>query len=440
MSDVGSPHHDHLEDLAGFLHRSPSPYHAVANATARLVESGFVALDLEEKWPTEAGRYVVAHGGALIAWSTDLGGDARRGFRIVGAHTDSPNLRLRPRPDRSMPGAAQLGVEVYGSPLLNSWLDRDLGLSGRVVVRTSPDSSSTELVCFDEPLLRIPQLAIHLDRSISSDGLRLDPERHLQPMWSTSPSTVPAFRSWLAGRLGVDEDEVQSWDIMTHDLTAPSVLGVDRTLFASSRLDNLLSCHAGLTALIDVAAAGRDLTAVPVLCLFDHEEVGSHSSTGAASHLLPSVLERIAVGAGLDREEWLRALARSFCVSADGAHATHPNWPERHEPHHQIAINGGPVLKWNANARYSTDARSAGALRVIAEELDLPLQEFVSRNDMPCGSTIGPITATQLGIPTVDVGVAQLSMHSAREVTGSLDPLRFRSLLAGVLSRPSLPM
>lgn len=428
----------HLDDLSSYLGISPSPYHAVANATQRLVAEGFVVLSETEEWPTTPGHYCVERGGALIAWSTMNGADVSHGFRIVGAHTDSPNLRLRPRPDHNGLGAAQLGVEIYGSPLLNSWLDRDLGLSGRVVVEGESRERSTVLVKFDEPLLRVPQLAIHLDRSISSDGLRLDPQRHLQPIWSAAPSTAPKFRSWLAERLGLVESSVLAWDLMTHDLTTPSILGVDETLFASSRIDNLLSCHAGLTALIAVATCTREQGGVPVLCLFDHEEVGSQTASGAASQFLPSVLERIALGAGLSREQWFSALASSFCVSADGAHATHPNWPERHEPDHPIFLDGGPVLKWNANARYGTDAPGAGVIRSVAREINIPLQEFVSRNDMPCGSTIGPVTATRLGIATVDIGVAQLSMHSARELTGVVDPSRFASLLAGVLARPTL--
>jgi len=218
---------------------------------------------------------------------------------------------------------------------------------------------------------------------------------------------------------------------MTHDLTAPSLLGVDGSMFAASRIDNLLSCHSALRALS--SHEEHPSSPVPLLCVFDHEEVGSLTATGAAGSLLSTVLERIALGAGLQREQWLAALSTSFCVSADGAHATHPNWPERHEPDHLVHLDGGPVLKWNADVRYATDAPGAAVVRSVARALDIPLQDFVSRNDMPCGCTIGPVTAAQLGITTVDCGVAQLSMHSARELTGVLDPLRFTRLLAGVL-------
>ena len=423
----------HLDDLAAYITASPSPFHAVAETSNRLVAEGFTLVDEAAPWPTQPGRYVLRRGGALIAWSTSGEADTRCGFRIIGAHTDSPNLRLRPRPDHQSAGMAQLGVEIYGGVLLNSWLDRDLGLSGRVGVRAADGSTHDVLFRCDDPLLRVPQLAIHLDRSINSEGLRLDPQRHLQPVWSSSPHTVPTFRTWLSEQLELSPDSLLTWDLMAHDLTPPTRLGVDQSLFASARLDNLLSCHAGLVALLD---SSPDASTVPVLCLFDHEEVGSQTATGAASQLLPTVLERISLASGCSRDEWFASLASSICISADGAHATHPNWPERHEPNHHVLLDGGPVLKWNADARYGTDAPGAAHILALAEQSQIPTQTFVSRNDIPCGSTIGPVTAARLGITTVDVGVAQLSMHSAREVTGVVDPHRFALLLASFLSRP----
>jgi aspartyl aminopeptidase len=266
-----------------------------------------------------------------------------------------------------------------------------------------------------------------------TEGLRLDPQRHLQPVWSSAPQSAPEFRTWLSERIQVPVGEILSWDLMTHDLTPPAILGVDESLFASARLDNLLSCHAGVIALLN---SSLESPFVPILCLFDHEEVGSQSASGAAGQLLPTVLERIALSGDCTRDQWFAALASSVCISADGAHATHPNWPERHEPDHPVLIDGGPVLKWNADARYGTDSPGAAYLLSLARETDIPTQTFVSRNDMPCGSTIGPVTAARLGITTVDVGVAQLSMHSARELTGVLDPARFATLLESFLSSP----
>lgn len=426
----------HIEDLSAFVGASPSPFHAVATAADRLLDAGFLELSETEPWPSESGRWFVRRGGAIIAWSTEGDADPASGFRIIGAHTDSPNLRIRPRPDRAAVGFRQLGVDVYGGVLLNSWLDRDLGLSGRVAVRGPDGSTQLRLFRCDEPILRLPQLAIHLDRQIGADGLRLDPQRHMVPVWGTDGDDGPSFRQWLADRLDVSVEDVLSWDAMAHDLTAPSVIGVDSTLFASARIDNLLSCHAAVVALIE---SGPSAGAVPMLCLFDHEEVGSETSSGAAGSMLSVVIERIAHAAGLSRGDLLMSLARSVCVSADGAHATHPNWIERHEPDHLIAIDGGPVLKHNVNGRYATDARGAGFLRSIAADLDIPLQDFVTRGDMPCGSTIGPVTSARLGIITIDVGVAQLSMHSAREMCGVIDPHRFEQLLEGFLTAPSAP-
>ncbi|MEX1217470.1 MAG: M18 family aminopeptidase [Acidimicrobiales bacterium] len=424
-----------LDDLAGFISASPSPFHASALGTELLLNAGFTVVHRDDAWPSAPGRYVLADGGALVAWSTADGASVAHGFRILGAHTDSPNLRIRPQPDHSSVGMGQIGVEIYGGVLLNSWLDRDLGLSGRVSIRTSRGTAQSVLLQVDEPLLRVPQLAIHLDRSISAEGLRLDPQRHMQPIWSAAADTAPRFRSWLADRLSVSPSSIEAWDFMAHDLTPPALIGVDQSMFAASRIDNLLSCHASLRALLE--SLDHPSLSVPVVCLFDHEEVGSQSATGAAGPLLEITLERIALSAGLDREQWFAALARSRCISADGAHATHPNWPERHEPDHLVQIDGGPVIKWNANARYATDSPVAASVIALAQSLDIPLQVFVSRNDIACGSTIGPVTATRLGIATVDIGVAQLSMHSAREVTGVADPARFAALLSAFLTDDS---
>jgi aspartyl aminopeptidase len=423
-------------DLGRFVAASPSPYHAADEVVRRLGSEGFTLVDEREPWPSSPGRFVLVRGGTVVAWSTAGGRSPASGFRIVGAHTDSPNLRVRPRPDTGTVGFRQLGVEVYGGVLLNSWLDRDLGLSGRVAVTGTDGTPELRLFRVDEPLLRVPQLAIHLDRQVNAEGLRLDPQQHLVPVWGTGTSHEGDFRRFVADQVGAVPEEVLGWDAMVHDLTAPTLLGTDRSLLAAPRIDNLLSCHAATTAL---AAAGGDDDGgpVPVVCLFDHEEVGSESSSGAGSSVLPTALERIALAAGLDRDGWFAALAASVCLSADGAHATHPNYVGRHEPGHLVEVNGGPVLKHNANVRYATDAAGAALVATAASAAGVPLQHFVTRGDMPCGSTIGPVTAARLGITTVDVGVAQLSMHSARELCGADDPAGFAALLGEVLRLPT---
>jgi aspartyl aminopeptidase len=419
-----------IEDLAKFIVSSPSPFHVVESVKLRLEADGFQIVDESEPWPAEPGRHFLIRNGSIVAWDTSADSRPSRGFRIVGAHSDSPNLRIRPRPDRSASGFRQLGVEVYGSALLNSWLDRDLGLSGRVVIESSSGPPVSVLVHVDEPIARIPQLAIHLDRSINSDGLRLDPQQHIVPIWGTGTSQDGDLTRWIADREGLDAASILAMELMLHDLTPPSLAGADRTLFAAPRIDNQLSCHAGLRAFLGACRTGSG-SGVPVLAIFDHEEVGSETQSGAAGSLLAAVLERVALAAGLSRDEWFAALANSLCLSADGAHATHPNYPQRHEPDHQIRVNAGPVLKFNANMRYATDASGAAEVQAIAQSLSIPLQHFVTRGDLPCGSTIGPVTAAQLGVRTVDVGVAQLSMHSARETCGSIDPPIFSQLLEG---------
>ena len=433
--------------LCAFVDASPSPFHACAEAGRLLAEAGFTLLTETDAFPAEGGRYYLIRGGALIAWSSEAaGGPASPAtpFRVVGAHTDSPNLRIKPQPDLARAGFQLLGVELYGGPLFNSWLDRDLGLSGRVAVR-GERGVQTRLVTINEPVLRVAQLAVHLDRG-ANEGLALNPQQHLTPLWGIS--TEPGdFRGYLASAVGVDAGDVLSWDVMTHDLQPSRRIGRDLDLIAAPRLDNLATSYAGVRALIDAAGStassgpqetgrpgARPSSFIPVLVLFDHEEVGSQSERGAMSTLLPSVLERIVTSTGGGREDFHRALAGTIVASGDMAHATHPNYPEKHEPQHQIAINGGPVLKTNVKLRYATDSVGAATFITACEQAGVPVQHFVSRNDLPCGSTVGPMTAALLGATTVDVGAPMLSMHSARELCGAKDPAMYAGALAAFLN------
>ena len=408
-----------IEGLLGFIDASPTPFHVVERVTAVLLSFGFTEMAEADEWSDATGSRFIRRGGSLVAWRHQT---CEAGFRIIGAHTDSPNLRVVPQPDTGQVGYRQLGVEIYGGALLNSWLDRDLGVAGRL---STP--SGTRLFRIDRPVLRIPQLAIHLDREVNQSGLLLNPQSHIVPVWGLGPRTPGEFASVVAEAAGLNLDEVLAWDAMLHDLTPSVVAGIDDEFIHAPRIDNLVSCWAGLQALIDAPA---DSPPSAVLCLFDHEEVGSTTAQGAASTLLPTVLERI-----LGRREALHpALARSLCVSADGAHATHPNYPERHEPDHHIAMGDGPVIKRNANQRYATDAVGEAAFAAACEKAGVGHQVYVHRGDMPCGSTIGPFAASATGIATVDVGVAQLSMHSAREMCGAQDPLDFALALRAFLS------
>lgn len=410
-------------DLAAYIDASPSPYHAVQAAIALLAPHDFQELAERDTWILGPGRYFVQRGGSLVAFIVPEGAAPGLGVRVIGAHTDSPNLRIKPRANTGSAGVRQLGVEVYGGVLLNSWLDRDLGLSGRAVVRTAEGGQATHLFKFDEPLMRVPQLAIHLDREIHTKGLSLNKQTHMAPMWALGKREDRGFEAFLEERLGVDSGALLGWDAMTHDLTPSRLIGRDEEFLAAPRLDNLCSSYVALAALIDTLEDGLTDT-ITMVALFDHEEVGSQSTTGAGGPLLGTIIERVLIAATTPggREDMYRSIANSLCCSADMAHATHPNYKDRHEPDHFLVMNGGPVIKINANLRYATNALSEVVFQQACERADVPYQKWVNRTDLACGSTIGSITAANLGIETVDVGCAQLSMHSAREVCGSEDP------------------
>ncbi len=424
-STVSIPHD--ISDLVAFLDASPSPWHAVASAAARLEAAGFEHVSMADSWGVLPDAGYVVSGAALIAFRL-AGGPGTRvtPFRIAGAHTDSPCLRIKPRPDTGGFGWKQLGVEIYGGALLNSWLDRDLGIAGRVVLTDGTVSD----IAVHAAICRVPQLAIHLDRDVNDRGVVLDKHQHLTPVWGTGTATEGEFAEWLDNQRsgpnssrnpGQDRPRslVAGWELCLFDRTPAALLGADSSLLASGRLDNQVSCWATVAALCHAPAAPHH----QVVALFDHEEVGSQSSTGAAGPLLEQVLERIHLARGGDRASFLASLHQSSCVSADNAHAVHPNYPERHDPNHRPMVNHGPAVKLNSNQRYATGASGAADFQRACATAGVPWQVFVGRNNMPCGSTIGPVTATRLGIQTIDVGVPQLSMHSARELCGVEDPV-----------------
>ena len=402
----------HARDLGEFVSASPSSFHVVAEAARRLDEAGFVGQDEGEEWDSSPGGHYLRRDGALVAWHLPEGAGPSTPFRIVGSHTDSPTFTLKPRPDVGGFGWQQLGVEVYGGPLLNSWLDRELGLAGRLVLR----SGETVLVRTGA-IMRIPQLAIHLDRGVNDEGVRLDKQQHTTPVWGTGHPEL-GILDHLAGLVGATAADLGGYDVVAFDTAAPAVFGPRQEFLASGRLDNLSSVHASVTAL--AGHPGSDFIAV--MAAFDHEEVGSGSRSGASGPVLSDALARIATGLGASLDKQHQAYARSACLSADAGHAVHPNYANRHDPANQPLLNQGPLLKLNANQRYATDARGAALWRRVCEQAGVSTQEFVSHNSLPCGSTIGPLTATRLGILTVDVGIPLLSMHSARELAGVSDP------------------
>lgn len=418
----------HADDLADFVADSPSSFHAASIVARRLAAAGFTALDEQSPWAVEPGaKQLVVRDGAVIAWIVPQEGTADTAFRIFGAHSDSPALKLKPRPTTGRHGWLQAGVEIYGGPLLNSWLDRELRLAGRLVL-----DDGTEVLTATGPLLRLPQLAIHLDRE-ANDHLALNKQTQTQPVWGLGDAASADLLAELAAVAGdgVDPARIRGYDVVTADAARGAVFGKDGVFFASGRLDDLASVHAGLVAL---EAAGTDASHIAMLAVFDHEEVGSGSRSGAAGPFLADVIERIQLGLGADREQQLRALSASWCVSSDVGHSVHPNYPEKHDPVVQPQLGSGPILKINANQRYATDAAGAAAWHGWCDAAGVTGQEFVSNNAVPCGSTIGPITATRLGIRTVDVGIPILSMHSARELAGTADLLALSRVAAALFA------
>jgi len=408
-------------DLIAFIDASPSPWHAVASSEERLQAQGFIRLEEGARWQLAAGaRYYVVRGGAsLIAFVLGSQPPAESGYRIVGAHTDSPGLRIKPRPALAGDGLARLGVEVYGGPILATFTDRDLSLAGRVVLRTAT-GPQTRLLRFEQPLVRLPNLAIHMNREVNEQGLKLNKQTELPLILGQLGEKEDAevrLRQLLADAVQGAATDVLSWELAVHDVQPGSLWGADREFIASRQLDNLASCHAALVALM----ATESPTATCVAALFDHEEVGSESATGAGGNFVTDVLTRIGLQAGLDGEDRRRASARSFFISADMAHAYHPNFPAAYEPEHKVRINGGPVIKTNASQRYSTGAETAARFMALCAKAAVPCQQYSHRSDLGCGSTIGPIVAARLGIASVDVGSPMWAMHSARESAGAHD-------------------
>jgi len=408
-------------ELIDFIDASPSPWHAVASAEARLLAQGFTRLEEGARWHLVAhGRYYVVRGGAsMIAFVLGTASIAEAGFRIVGAHTDSPGLRLKPKVAMSGDGLSRLGVEVYGGPILATFTDRDLSLAGRVVLRTV-DGQETRLLRFEQPLVRLPNLAIHMNRDVNEQGLKLNKQTELPlilGLMSEGDNAEAQLRKLLADAAQADAADLLSWELTVYDVQKGSLWGANQEFIADSQLDNLASTHAALCALI----ATEQPAATSVAAFFDHEEVGSESATGAGGSFVVDVLHRIGLQMGLDEEDQRRAMAHSFFISADMAHAYNPNFPSAYEPGHKVAVNGGPVIKTNVNQRYSTNAETAARFMQLCEKAGVPYQQYAHRSDLGCGSTIGPMIAAQLGVASVDVGSPMWAMHSARESAGVHD-------------------
>ncbi|ADD40410.1 M18 family aminopeptidase [Stackebrandtia nassauensis] len=413
----------HTDELMSFVSASPTSYHAVARTAKMLAAAGFTALSESEAWDDTSGGHYVIRDGAVIAWYVPETATATTGFRIMGAHTDSPHLRVKPIPDTGAEGWRQIAVEVYGGVPRDTWLDRDLGVSGRLVTR----DGTQHLVTVNEPLLRVPRVAIHLDRKVN-EGQILDAQSHMTPIWGLGEPEEGELIDFLADRASLDAEEITGWDLAVHDTQAPAYLGRERELLACPRLDNLSSVHAGAAALI--AAAEEPGDHIAVLAAFDHEECGSESRSGAGGPFLETILRRILDARGADLQDTARAFADSVVMSSDTTHAVHPNYADRHEPGHMPVAGGGPVIKVNANLRYATDGPGRAIFAAACAKAGVASQTFVNNNALPCGTTIGPITAARLGITTVDIGMAILSMHASRELCAADDPGQLAAVLA----------
>ncbi|MGQ9425904.1 M18 family aminopeptidase [Gilvimarinus sp. F26214L] len=419
-------------DLLQFIQASPTPFHAVDWMVGQLEAQGFQALRMDAPWSLQTGQryYCTRNDSSIVAFVYGTNALSETGLRMVGAHTDSPCLRVKPQPEIKQSGFLQLGVEVYGGALLNPWFDRDLSLAGRVTYMAADGQLCSCLVNFHEPIAIIPSLAIHLDREVNSNR-SINPQKDITPVACLStPEEAVNLRDLLVEQMKREHPSVQvsrilDFELSFYDTQAPAIIGLRKEFIASARLDNLASCHLGLRALLE---AGDQVTSM--LVCNDHEEVGSQSAAGAQGPLVRDIIARLLPDPG----ERAQALERSMLISADNAHAVHPNYPDRHDRNHGPGINGGPVIKVNANQRYATNSEGSAIFQNICREEDVPVQYFVSRNDMPCGSTIGPLTATALGVATLDVGVPTFAMHSPRELAGTKDAYNFYRALKRFMS------
>lgn len=413
------------QHLLDFIDNSPSPWHAVASIEIAIKAFQFIQLDETAKWQLQAGGryYVVRDDSSIVMFVLGHKVPAETGFKIVGAHTDSPGLRVRPNAATVSDGIARLGVEIYGGPILATFTDRDLSLAGRVSYVDDCQRLAHKLVRFARPLLRLPNLAIHMNRGVNEGGLKLHKQNELPLLFAQLTSDQlpqPYFLALLEQATGNSASQILSWDLAVYDTQKGGFWGGNQEFYSNSQIDNLASCHAGLQALLDDAVLSHAESTL-VCAFFDHEEIGSESHIGAAGSFLTDILQRINIVTSSHREDTARALAQSFLISADMAHAYHPNFPSAYDADHKVFVNKGPVIKSNASRRYSSESISAAHFVQWCEQAGIPYQRYSHRSDLPCGSTIGPIASAKLGIRSVDIGCPMWAMHSIRESAGVQD-------------------
>lgn len=397
-------------ELLDFLSASVTPFHATSQLCKHLNDAGFIKLDEAESWSLEKGNkyYLTRNESSLIAFVYGSDDIAQEGIAMIGAHTDSPCLKVKPNAVIHKKGYIQLGVEVYGGALLNPWFDRDLSLAGRISGLNEKGELIHTLVDFKRPIAFIPSLAIHLDREANNTH-SINAQTDIPPIMMQSDEDI-SFEYILCRESGLAE--ILDFELVFYDTQKPAFIGLHNDFLVSARLDNLLSCYVGLQAIKQTSAKKSAL-----LICSDHEEVGSGSTSGAAGTLLESVLRRI----NPEHESYARMINASMMISCDNAHGVHPNFVAKHDENHGPLLNHGPVIKINANQRYASNSQTVSAFKILCKEADVPYQSFVTRTDMGCGSTIGPVTATKIGVKTLDIGLATFAMHSIRESAGDKD-------------------
>lgn len=424
---------EQIEDLMTFLDASPTAWHAVDALKEQLIAKDFSFLAEGEPWKILPGKryFTVKNGSSLCAFVAPHKAPSK--VHLAASHTDSPSLKLKPAAEFYRESMVLWGLEIYGGPLLTSWLNRDLGIAGRVVIQNQKGDLEEKLIRLDLHPCVIPQLAIHLDPQVNDTGVLLNKQNHLVALASLKlPDENISYLEWLLHQ-AVGKHAVLASDLFLFPLESASFVGHGREMLASYRIDSLASVHAIWKGLELSAQAADDCLKMAVF--WDNEEVGSSTAQGAASPFLMHTLERILLSYGKSREDYFQLLENSLCLSVDLAHAVHPNYPERHDPLHQPVLGKGIVLKSNAKQRYASNARTAAVISQLCQKAHIPLQHFVSRGDMPCGSTIGPIHATLTGMPTVDIGSPQLSMHAARELMACEDHLSMIRLISAFFNR-----
>lgn len=414
---------DLAKELIDFIYDSPSAFHAVDSTRRILHENGFAELKEEDRWALQKGGkyYLVKNSSALVAFAVGSGEPQEDGFRIIGAHTDSPTFRIKPSAEMTVENHyVKLDTETYGGPILNTWLDRPLSVAGRVTLKGNDlFEPITKLVNIKKPVLVIPNLAIHMNRSVNT-GVELNKQKDMLPLMSLINEKLEKgnyLLNAIAAEINADPSDILDFDLFLYEFEKGTIAGLNDEFISSPRLDDLAMIHAGARA-ITAAAPSKSTN---VLVCFDNEEVGSTSKQGADSQLLSGILERIVLSMGGDREDFFRSISRSFMISADLAHAVHPNVGEKHDPQNRPLINKGPVIKVSANMKYTTDSNSSSVYAQICRKAGVPVQWFVNRSDEPGGSTIGPISSSHLHMRSVDMGTPILAMHSARELGGVQD-------------------